>query len=413
MNNNFKKNTIWNMIGTGINAFASLIFMIIVTRINGVYDAGTFTFAFTSATLFNIIGIYAGRIYQVTDTRKISNKEYIVNRTITCVIMMGMIIVFLAIKEYEKYKIITILLLGSLKMFEAFCEVIYGFFQRAELLYKVGISLTVKNIVGLIAFFIVDFYTKNMNLAIGCFILIYLLVMFIYDFRESDFKSKVKGKTDWGNVIYILKNGFPIFCQSFLNVYLINASKYAIDNIMTDNYQTIFGIIVMPATMMLLITQFMVHPFLNIITNYVKKNDYISLNKLLFKITLIIVAFGIISIILAYFIGIYILELIYGISLIEYNFSLSVILFGAIFSAITSVYLTALIAMRKNIVQMVGYIFVSLFAIFSSNYLVKKFEIMGASVNYAITMLICCLVFVCVYIFCSKKVSKGKKLLGK
>ena len=109
MNNNFKKNTIWNMIGTGINAFASLIFMIIVTRINGVYDAGTFTFAFTSATLFNIIGIYAGRIYQVTDTRKISNKEYIVNRTITCVIMMGMIIVFLAIKEYEKYKIITIL----------------------------------------------------------------------------------------------------------------------------------------------------------------------------------------------------------------------------------------------------------------------------------------------------------------
>ena len=76
-------------------------------------------------------------------------------------------------------------------------------------------------------------------------------------------------------------------------------------------------------------------------------------------------------------------------------------------------YLTALIAMRKNIVQMVGYIFVSLFAIFSSNYLVKKFEIMGASVNYAITMLICCLVFVCVYIFCSKKVSKGKKLLGK
>ena len=380
MNNNFKKNTIWNMIGTGINAFASLIFMIIVTRINGVYDAGTFTFAFTSATLFNIIGIYAGRIYQVTDTREISNKEYIVNRTITCVIMMGMIIVFLAIKEYEKYKIITILLLGSLKLFEAFCEVIYGFFQRAELLYKVGISLTVKNIVGLIAFFIVDFYTKNMILAIGCF---------------------------------ILKNGFPIFCQSFLNVYLINASKYAIDNIMTDNYQTIFGIIVMPATMMLLITQFMVHPFLNIITNYVKKNDYISLNKLLFKITLIIVAFGIISIILAYFIGIYILELIYGISLIEYNFSLSVILFGAIFSAITSVYLTALIAMRKNIVQMVGYIFVSLFAIFSSNYLVKKFEIMGASVNYAITMLICCLVFVCVYIFCSKKVSKGKKLLGK
>ena len=40
MNKNLKKNTIWNIIGTGINAFASLFFMIIATRINDVYEAG-------------------------------------------------------------------------------------------------------------------------------------------------------------------------------------------------------------------------------------------------------------------------------------------------------------------------------------------------------------------------------------
>ena len=78
MNKKFRKNTIWNMIGTGVNAFNSLFLMIIVTRINGVSLAGMFTFAFSTATLFNVIGVYAGRVYQVTDKDKFNDKEYFV-----------------------------------------------------------------------------------------------------------------------------------------------------------------------------------------------------------------------------------------------------------------------------------------------------------------------------------------------
>ena len=75
INENTRKNTIWNIIGTTINAFSSLFFMIIVTRVNGVFDAGIFTFAFSTATMFNIIGVYAGRIYQVTDNDNNTNKD--------------------------------------------------------------------------------------------------------------------------------------------------------------------------------------------------------------------------------------------------------------------------------------------------------------------------------------------------
>ena len=52
-----KKNFIWNIIGSGVNAFTSLFFMIIVTRINGINDAGIFTFAYATASFLNIIGI--------------------------------------------------------------------------------------------------------------------------------------------------------------------------------------------------------------------------------------------------------------------------------------------------------------------------------------------------------------------
>jgi O-antigen/teichoic acid export membrane protein len=409
MEENIKKNTIWNVIGTGINAFASLIFMIIVTRVNDINEAGLFSFAFSTAILFNVIGTYCGRIYQVTERKDISNKEFLVHRVITCILMLVVTFIFVLIKNYDINKIILIMTLCFLKMIEAFCDVVYGFLQRKGKLYKVGISLTLKNIIGLIVFLIVDVITKNLLLATGSFIFVYILIMLIYDFIQSDIKEQKNDKLKKKNIIDIFKNGFPTFCVTFLNLYLINASKYALDNIMTDDYQAIFGIILMPATIMILLAQFMVHPFLNIISNYIEKNDYKSLNKLIIKISLLLTVIGCLAIVFCYFIGIYILEIIYGISLIDYNICLSIILLGSIFSALTSVVITVLIAMRHTVVQMVGYIIISVITFITSNILVSNFGIMGASVNYTITMVLTFVTFLIVYLIFEKK-QKNEKI---
>ena len=288
METNLKKNTIWNIIGTGINAFASLFFMIIVTRINDVYEAGVFSFAFSAATLFNVVGTYAGRIYQVTERKNISNKEFLVNRLISCFVMCLIAVVFVITRNYEFNKIVIVLLVCFWKMLEAFCDVIYAFLQKDDELYKVGITLTLKNIIGLVVFLVVDLVTKNLITSIISFIVIYAIITVFYDFIQTDIKKQLRGKVSKRNVINIFKNGFPTFCVTFLNIYIINASKYAIDSIMTDNYQAIFGIIVMPATMMILLAQFMVHPFLNMISNHIEKNDYKSINKFLLKITILL-----------------------------------------------------------------------------------------------------------------------------
>ena len=61
----FRKSFIWNMLGSGINAFNSLFFMIVVTRINGVIDAGIFTLAFSTVSIalsVNVFEISAGYI---------------------------------------------------------------------------------------------------------------------------------------------------------------------------------------------------------------------------------------------------------------------------------------------------------------------------------------------------------------
>ena len=96
--NSIKRNFIWNMIGTTFNSFNSLFFMIIVTRMNGLDMAGIFTFAFSTACLFYVVGVYSGRVYQVTDVnRKYKFGEYLALRVVVVTIMFIIGIAFVIV----------------------------------------------------------------------------------------------------------------------------------------------------------------------------------------------------------------------------------------------------------------------------------------------------------------------------
>ncbi len=81
MGNNTKKNVIWNMIGTTANAFNSLFFMIIVTRINGLKDSGIFYTCFFIGlfVLFLLVIMKAGffKLRMLSKIFQIKNILYI------------------------------------------------------------------------------------------------------------------------------------------------------------------------------------------------------------------------------------------------------------------------------------------------------------------------------------------------
>ena len=208
---NLKKNTIWNIIGTTINAMVSLLLMIAVTRINGINEAGIFTFSFSFATLLNIVGVYAGRIFQVTDNSKKTNKDYFINRIITCVIMILSCIAYNCIKRYNIEKSLVMLSLTFLKMLEAFSDVLYGYLQKDDKLYIVGESLTLKGIVGTIAFVLIDLITKNYIVSIIIYSLVFLIFVIFYDLKYAKIKEVVTEKYSYKNVKKIFIEGLPTF----------------------------------------------------------------------------------------------------------------------------------------------------------------------------------------------------------
>lgn len=146
-NKKFLKNFVWNVLGTGLNSFNSLFFLIIVTRINGVDDAGIFSIGIAIALIMYTIGLYSGRLCQVTDIEnKITDKDYVVNRILTCGFMMLLSVFIVIVRGYSPYKMAVILLLCLFKGLEAFDDILYGIMQKNEMLYKVGQSLFLKSL---------------------------------------------------------------------------------------------------------------------------------------------------------------------------------------------------------------------------------------------------------------------------
>ena len=96
------KNFIWNSIGTGLNSFNSLFFLIIVTRINGVDNAGIYSIAYATALILYTVGLYSGRLTQVTDIEnKLKDKDYILSRIISSLFMI--VIAYLVGKVANKF----------------------------------------------------------------------------------------------------------------------------------------------------------------------------------------------------------------------------------------------------------------------------------------------------------------------
>lgn len=408
-----KKNVIWNIIGATTNALNSLVFTIIVTRLNGINDAGIFTYSFATACLLYVIAVYLGRPFQVTDvTKENSDTDYIYNRIFTCIMMLIVSIGFVVIKGYDIYKSSIFVILCGFKCVEAFSESIYAVIQKHNQLYKVGISMSSKALIGMIIFLIIDIITKNLIISSISVIIVNIIFLIIYDIKNAKKVEIIKTKYSWKSNTRLLKIGFFAFLINFLGIYLINSPRYAIDDILTNDLQTIFGIIIMPATFMGLLGQYIIQPLLVNISENIKNENYKKLKDIIIKIIGMIIILGIGVLIIAYFLEVPVLQIVYGIELKPYFDSMLIIIAGSILYSIGVVISTILISMRKTFMQAIIYVISSIITTILSYNLVKTLEIKGASITYFVTMLLVAVLFI-IYLIYNMKKYKSKWIKNK
>ena len=279
----------------------------------------------------------------------------------------------------------------------------YGVLQKDDKLYIVGISLFLKSVFSVVSFIVIDLITKN--LLISCLILdlVWLVLFLVYDLPKSKCIVK-KDSYSFSNVLRLFKTGFFSFAILFLSVYLVNAQKYALDGVVEESLQAIFGMILMPATIISLAGQYLLQPILNTMANLYSNGEKKEFNKIVFKALLLIVAFGVVCVIGAYILGIPVLNILYSVNIVDYKLHLLIIIFGAILYSMSTLLSAALTTVRYTFVQFIVFSISSVIAFVISQILIGQFSIYGAAIAYLIIMACQFILYVIIYIVIMKKI---------
>lgn len=398
-NNDF----LWNALGIGINSFNSLFFMILVTRINGLGIAGIFSYAFALGCLFYYCSTYYTRPYQIANFEKFDFNSFLSTRVVTSIISLITIFLFGVISGFTNYKIAIIVLIFLFKILESISDCFYGFIHKKEKLYYVGKSMFFKSLLGILFFFLVDYFSHSLILSILALIFINLIVLVFFDLKEYYKWGGNNFKFNIINVKRILFQTFSIFIFSFFANFLYNLQKYILTYFVSDELQTIFGILIMPATIMILAGSCLINPFINKFNDYKTCKDFKSFNRLLRNIMLVLIMIGVFALLCCNYLGIPILNFIYSVSLADNKFLLLLAVTGSFFTAMVNILSGCLTILDRNKEQLIIYAIVSIISVFLSVILIKLYSISGAIYAFFISMVIIFLVYFVFYMFTMKK----------
>lgn len=392
-----KRDFIWNLIGTSINSFNSLFFMIVINHINLKSEAGVFTYAYSLICLFFILATFYNRVYQISKSDKFSSKDFILYRILSSILTIIIVFLFSIINGYNLFKLSVIMLICLFRMIEAISDAVYGVLQYKGYLYKSGISLSLKGIIGLIGFTLVDYFTKSITLALVSLIILNLAFFYFYDYKNV--KEYLSGKASFNNILLILKETLPIFIYSFLAMYVANICKYMLDYFDTEEAQNIFGIIFMPSTVIGLCSAYIVVPIITSLNDLLKKKKYKEFNKLVSKMMIILVGVGVVAIIAAYVLGIPVLNVLYGMDLSNYKNLLLLVLVGATFYTLANVYSQVLVLLNVHKMQTLIYVVMSIVSTLICYFLISSYKLSGSVYSYVIFMFILLILYLILYFY--------------
>lgn len=394
---------IWNMIGSLLMAFQSVIMLMILTRVLGLVEAGVFTIAYANANLFLTVGKYGMRYFQVSDVKdQFTFAEYKFSRILTSAAMMitsiGYILYSAAENGYSPEKTQVILWMCLFKVIDALEDIYHGMYQRKGRLDVASKAMTVRLLISTVVFGVGLILLKNLLMAlIVATILTFLVFVLITKWTYGEFGISAE-KADTRNLILLLKMCFPLFAGSFLSFYIGNAPKYAIDSMLTDELQACYGFIAMPVFVIGLLNNFIFNPMLyqmSVLWNERKVKMFVM--KTIWQ-TGIVAVITIVCIVGAYLLGVPVLSWLYNTDLAPYRQELLILLLGGGFLGLSGLLNAVITIIRFQKSLMWGYIAVSVIALIFSDKVVGAYGMMGASVLYTLLMGLLCVIFAGVFV---------------
>lgn len=393
-----KSEFIWNIIASVCASLLSVVLLFITTRVNGADPAGMFAIAFATATVLNSIADFGMRVYQVTDTeRQHGFGVYLSSRFIVDIAMVVCGIGFVFISGYDMEKAVICLGLVGFRFVDGLSETYQGEFQLNGRLDIAGKSVFYRMVISIGVFTAVDIVTKNMMAATLAMTITNFIVLCAYDFRLIKRYTREHFSVAKQEIWIVIAECFPLFFSTFLNNYIVNAPKYAIDELLTYEMQTYFNIIYLPTFTINLMSIFVLKPMLRGLGEMWNRKEHGKFLGIVMKMAAAIVVMTILVEAVCFTVGIPILSFIYGVNLTAYKTDLLILVLSGGFSALGVALFYTLTTMRAQKLVSGAYIAAALGGLFLPKILVGKYGITGAAISSVTIMLILVVILLLIF----------------
>lgn len=404
-----RRNFIWNSIAGIINASEAVILSMVITRTNGLYDAGILTIAFAVGNLMMAIGKYGMRNYQVTDvsdTYKFA--DYLMSRFVTVGVMLFVSLIYVLIQSkvtgYAISKAIIVFCLCGIYASESLEDVFAGLYQRKGRLDLGGKIFTARWIVILVTFILILIFKQNLLLAatsgmIMSYVSMILLIKLTFPYFNANTDGASRQK-----VFSLLRQCFPLCVVAFFGFYITSAPKYAIDRYLSEEDQACYGFISMPVFVIQLLNSFIYQPILVSLADYWNKGELRKLEQAIKKQSLFLLGITIFVEVAGYIAGIPVLSLIYGTNLAAYKVDFLILLLGGAFLALSSFLGVILTIMRRQNIMLIVYFSISMLSLALFGTVVQNNGIRGAVILYLSVMILLSVLY---FMFVQNNLKRG------
>ena len=404
-----KRNTVWYSFGTICSSSASMIVLLVVTRILGQDMAGIFSLAWSAAQLMLTIGWFSMRQYQVSDVdEKYSFYDYLYAKMMSSATMIVCALLYVTVYEYSFYQKIVTLLLCVLMITEVFADFCSGFFQHKGKLHIGGKSYVIRNVSYVLIFTITLWLKQDLCFSIACAIVVAIGCLLLFDYPLCRRVPKKKNPFYIRKSLGLFVECMPLFIGSFITSFIMNVPKNAINMYMDNNAQACYNILFMPSAVINMLNMFICVPFydkLALLWWENKKNQFI---KMIVKMMTLVAAITVVVLVGGAVIGIPVLSWLYNIELKSYRVAFVILLFGGGITGIISILTYVITVWRQQKIVLYVYAVIACAVHIIAGALIRSLGLTGAALVYAAAMLCTCGSFmVFVWFYVKRTDSKG------
>ena len=384
-----KQNIVWNMIGSFLYAFASMVLSIAVVQISGEDAGGIFTFAFSTLGQHMFTIAYFGiRPFHITDTgNQYTFGEYLGLRWFTCAAALLVGMGFTAINGYSYEKAMSVIFLVAYKVVDGLADAYEAEFQRNGRLYLTGKSNAFRTILSVGVFLTVLGVTDQLMIASGAAVVAQVTGFLICDVLVIRELPTVDWTIRSGKRVKLLKDNTLLFLSVVIDFYIFSASRYAIEACMTDGDMAVFGAIFMPTSVINLVAGFVIRPFLTKMSLSWELKDMKRFVKSIGILAGVISSLTVLALGCAWFLGIPVLSLLYSnisYALADCRPAFVLIILGGALNAFMSLFYYAMVIMKMQKYIFAVYGVVGVMAVLISNPFVRWSGIFGGALAYVI-----------------------------